>query len=528
MKEEIKSSIFDITKKEWSNINLEINEIEINYPPNNFGDYSCNIGMKLAGRLKQSPIEISEKIAKKLNKNKIGNIEKIEVVKPGFINFHLSKEYLQGLIPEINSLLGNYGDCELGGNKKILIDFVSANPTGPIHLGNGRGAPFGDSLGRVLEKCGFKIFREYYVNDYGNQIRILGHSVLKDNEAQYKGIYIDKLNKENKLKEPFEVGQWAAGKILKEIIQPSMKELGIGFDDYFSEKSLHDDGKIEKVFKALEKKKMIYDKDGATWFKASEFGDEKDRVIKKSDGLVTYFGADIANHKDRFDRGFDQVINVWGADHHGDVKRVLGSMEALGYENKVEIILTQFVRVIKNGEEYKMSKRAGTYISLSDLTEEVGTDAVRFLFLLYSNNTHINFDIDLAKEKSDKNPVFYVQYAHARICSILRNQKSRIKNQESKKIDYGLIKHLKELDLLRHLNKFPELIIEMAEVREIHHLPNYLIKLADKFHSFYNECKVLNDDDKELTQARIELIESAKMVLEEGLRLLGVSAPERM
>lgn len=539
MKEEIKSSIFDVISREWGENKIKLDEIEINYPPDGLGDYSCNIGMKLAGKLKQSPVEISEKIVGILNKAKKEEFKKIEVVKPGFINFHLSEKHLQQLVAEINSLAGRYGNCDLGKSEKILIDFVSANPTGPIHLGNGRGGPFGDSLGNVLEKCGFEIYREYYVNDYGNQIKILGHSVLKDEEAQYKGEYIDELNKELEEKDssfaeaskdkPFEAGQWAAHKIIKEIIQPSMEKLGINFDSYFSEKSLHDEEKVEEIFELLEKGRFTYEKDKALWFKASEFGDEKDRVIRKTDGTVTYFGADIANHKDRFDRGVDNIINIWGADHHGDVKRVLGSMEALGYKDRVEIILTQMVRVIKDGKEYKMSKRAGTYISIDDLLEEAGKDAVRFLFLLYSNNTHINFDIDLAKEKSDKNPVYYVQYAHARICSILRKaKKDGWKEEGVKKLKVDLLKNKKELTLLKHLNKFPELVVDMAAAREIHHLPNYLIKLADKFHSFYNECKVLDDENEELTQARIKLIKSAKVVLEEGLRLLGVSAPEKM
>lgn len=550
MKEKISEAILNLINKKWPEIKIKKEEIEINYPPGDFGDYSCNIALRLAKELKKSPQEVAVQIKRELELNppvsffkKRGYIERIEIAGPGFLNFYLKNEYFQNLIEKINFQRKNFGNSKIGKNKKIHLDFVSANPTGPIHLGNGRGAPYGDTLANVLEKCDYNVWREYYVNDYGNQVKVLGHSILKDKESQYKGKYIDKLSKENKLTDPFEVGQWGAHKILEEIIEPSMKRLGIKFNKYFSEKSLHDEGKIDEVFKILknplspplekgETGGFIYEKEGAIWFKASEFGDEKDRVIKKSDGLVTYFGADIANHKDRFDKGADKVIDIWGADHHGDVKRVLGAMEALGYKGKVEIILTQFVKVIKDGKEYKMSKRKGTYISLGDLLDEVGKDAVRFFFLMYSNNTHINFDINLAKEKSDKNPVFYVQYAHARICSILRKGDKPHLNppltKGRKQERLGLIEHKKELELLKHLNKFPELIINMAESRETHHLPNYLIALADKFHSFYNDCQVIDEENLELSRARIELVKSVKVVLSEGLRLMGVSAPEKM
>ncbi len=537
MKNELVQAVLKIIQKKWPETKIKKEDIEINYPPEKFGDYSCNVALKLAKKLNKQPREIAQRIKKELEKKLLEELKKIEMAGPGFLNFYLKEKYLQNLIEKINSQKEKFGSNQTGKNKKIHMDFVSANPTGPIHLGNGRGGPYGDALANILQKCGYKVWREYYVNDYGNQVKILGHSVLKDEEAQYKGDYIDKLHKELKKNrssfakatedKPFKVGQWAANEILREIIQPSMERLGIKFDDYFSEKSLHEAGKIEETFKTLEEKKLIYKKEDALWFKARQFGDEKDRVIKKSDGTVTYFGADIANHKDRFGKGADKVIDIWGADHHGDVKRVLGAMEALGFKGKVEIILTQFVRVIKDGEEVKMSKRKGTYISVRDLLDEVGEDAVRFFFLMYSNNTHINFDIDLAKEKSEKNPVYYVQYAHARISSILR-QDTITKRQGTKKIDYKLIKHPKELELLKHLNKFPELIIEMAASREVHALPNYLIQLADKFHSFYGECQVIDEKNKNLTLARLELAKAVKIVLAEGLRLIGVSAPEKM
>jgi arginyl-tRNA synthetase len=498
------------------------------------GDYSCNVAMKLAKILgknsKELGLEMIELLAEYTRENEY--IDKVEIAGAGFLNFYLKDDHFQSLIDEINRSGSNYGQLDPEKKEKVMVEFVSANPTGPIHLGNGRGAPFGDTLASILEKAGQEVWREYYVNDFGNQIKILGHSVLKDEKAEYKGEYIEKLHKENKLTDAFEVGQWAAGKILKEIIQPSMENLGIKFNEYFSEKKLHKSGQVEAVIKILQEKKLVYEKEGAIWFRAMEFGDEKDRVIRKSTGELTYFGGDIAYHKNKFERGFDRVINVWGADHHGDVKRVLGVVEAIGHKDKLEIILTQMVRVIKDGREYKMSKRQGTYISVDDLIDEVGKDAVRFIFLMYSNNAHINFDIDLAKERSEKNPVYYVQYAHARICSILRkSQTLNSKFQTNSKSEIQKLKLLvneRELGLLKHLNKFPELIENMAEWREVHHLPAYLIRLADKFHGFYADCQVINEDDLMMTLTRLELVKATKTVLAEGLRLLGVSAPEKM
>jgi arginyl-tRNA synthetase len=484
----------------------------------------------LGGNPKELGLEVVRLLTEYIKENK--HINKIEIAGVGFLNFYLENNYFQSLIDEINRLGSNYGQLYPEKKEKVMVEFVSANPTGPIHLGNGRGAPFGDTLAKILEKSGQEVWREYYVNDFGNQIKILGHSVLKDEKAEYQGEYIDKLNKENKLTDAFEVGQWAARKILEEIIQPSMENLGVKFDRYFSEESLHKSGEIEQVIDELKNSGLIYEKDGAFWFRATKFGDEKDRVVRKSTGELTYFGGDIAYHKNKFERGFDRVINVWGADHHGDVKRILGAVAALGYESQLEVILMQMVRVIKNGQEYKMSKRQGTYISIDDLIDEVGRDAVRFIFLMYSNNAHINFDIDLAKERSEKNPVYYVQYAHARICSILRKAQiinSKLQtNPKSKIQDLRLLVDERELELLKHLNKFPELIEDMARWRETHHLPTYLIQLSDKFHSFYADCQVINEVDLTMTSARIKLIKAVKTVLAEGLRLLGVNAPEKM
>jgi len=521
MKRELQKNIFEIIKTKWPKADIWLEMIEISYPPEGFGDYASNIAMKMAKGLKMNPEEIAENIKEDLEKHEM--FEKIEVAKPGFLNINLTKEYFQQLVSEINKAENEFGNSKIGKGKKIQVEFVSANPTGPIHLGNGRGGPLGDTLANVLSKAGYDAQKEYYVNDYGNQVKILGHSVLNDDEAQYKGDYIDQLHEELGGGDPFEVGQKAAKKIMDEIIKPTMEKANIKFDNYFSEKSLHDGGEVEKALRELEDKGLVFDKDGAKWFRATKYGDDKDRVVKKSTGETTYFGTDIAYHKNKFQRGFEKVYNIWGADHHGDVARLMGAVDALGYKGKLEIILSQFVRVIKDGKEFKMSKRKGTYVSLDDLLEEAGKDAVRFFFLMHSPDTHMDFDLDLAKQRSDKNPVYYVQYAHARICSILRKSGQKYQNAKLE-----LLVHPKELELIRHLNRFPELIEEIAASHEVHRLPYYSTTLADKFHSFYHECKVLDPDKQELSAARLELVKSSKTVLAETLRLMGVDAPEKM
>ena len=526
IREEIGKIIKDAIQKAQTKKALpvfDIPEITIEHPENSeFGDYSANVAMQLAKTVKKNPLEIAETIKKHCSgSNEV--IEKVEVVEPGFINFYLAPQYLQNQLSEILQAGDKYGSSEIGRGKKINLEFVSANPTGPIHLGNGRGAPMGDTLANIFTKVGYEVEREYIVNNVGNQVKILGHSVLKDDQAEYKGDYIDKLHKEIKDDDPYEVGRQATQKIVDDIIKPSMENLGVHFDTYFPENTLHDNGEVEKVFRKLQKQDVIYKKDDALWFRSTKYGDDKDRVVKKSDGSVTYFGFDIAYHKDKIARGADRLINIWGADHHGDIKRLIGAMEALGYKDKLEILLTQFVQVVKDGKEFQMSKRKGTYVTVDDLIKEVGKDPVRFFFLMYSADRHMTFDLDLAKEESSKNPVYYVQYAHARIASILE------KDEENRKedADYGLLTHEKELDLIRELDKWPELVTDIARNYEVHRLPYYAMELASKFHSFYKECKVLGED-KELTLARLMLIIATKKVLKNVLDTIGVEAPEKM
>ncbi|MFZ2193678.1 MAG: arginine--tRNA ligase, partial [Candidatus Moraniibacteriota bacterium] len=501
-------------------------ELEIIYPPEEFGDYSTNLALKMAKNVQKNPHEIAQKLKDELDKdNTSENIfAKIEVAGAGFLNFYLSWKSFGNEIQKIKLTGAHYGDLDLGKNRKIHLDFVSANPTGPIHLGNGRGGPLGDTLANIFQKSGFSVWREFYVNDFGNQVKVLGHSILKDSEAQYKGEYIDELARKNTQTDPFLVGREATKIIVKTMITPAMESLGISFDQYFLESSLHENGEVEKIFALLKEKDLSYEKDGAIWFRASQFGDDKDRVIRKTTGEVTYFGGDITYHFNKLEtRKFDLSVDIWGADHHGDVSRVKGAMEALGFSNKVQMLITQNLTVIKNGEEFKMSKRRGQYICLEDLIDEVGRDAVRFIFLAYSADSPMIFDIDLAKEKSNKNPIFYIKYAHARICGIL----AKTEKEGQGKADFEKIIHEKEIELMRHLMRFPDLIAEIAKDYEVHKLTHYTIKLADRFHSFYHACRIL-DEEGSLAAARRELIGATKIVLAESLRLLGVEAPDKM
>jgi len=536
VKKQIQEKIQQAIKTTFG-VDFDVEKIKIDYPPEGMGDFSTNVALLLAKEVGKNPMEVAEQLKEEIAKGTISAttkvepliaFEKIEVAKPGFINFFSSNETVQYAVLDVNKQKNKYGSSEIGKGKKIHLDFVSANPTGPIHVGNARGGPFGDTLANVLEKIGCVPYREYYVNDAGNQVEILGHSILGGNEAQYSGDYIENIrsktedleNKSAKI-----VGAEGVEIILSEIIKPSMEKFGIHFDNYFSEKELQGSGKVEKAINILKEKGYIYEKENAVWFKSMEFGDDKDRVVVKSDGQKTYFGSDIAYHKEKLDRGFDKLIDIWGADHHGEVARTKGALDALGYEKKLDIILTQFVRVLKDGKEMKMSKRAGTYVSVDDLIDEVGCDATRFFFLMHSADTHMNFDLDLAKEKSEKNPVYYVQYAHARISSILRKAESLNLTFNVRSV---LTLNVRERALVFELLKFPDLVEEISQNYAIHYLPQYAMRLADKFHSFYDECRVIDEENLELTAQRLEIVKAVKIVLAEVLRLMGISAPEKM
>ena len=506
----------------------------VEYPKDEkFGDYSTNVALILAKKLGKSPMEIASDLSFVISQQSSVKdaFSKIEVVAPGHINFYLSEKYLQGKVAEINAQNNEFGGSVNGRGKRVQIEFISSNPTGPIHLGNGRGGPIGDALANVLKKSGYEVEKEFYVNDFGNQVDVLGHSVLQDELAQYRGDYVTDLvkNKPAELVDSMEVGIWAANIILQKYIKPTCENLGIFFDSWFSEKSLHTTGKVDEIIDILKEKNLTYEKDGALWFKSMEFGDDKDRVIVKTNGKKTYSVNDFAYHANKVERGFDKLINIQGSDHHKEAEVVKKFVEEiLGQKNKVDCILSQFVRVVKDGKEVKMSKRKGVYFALDDLTEEVGKDAVRFIFTSYAPSSHINFDINLAKERSEKNPVFYVQYAHARICSIIGKIQETSNKIQTEDVDLSFLTHEKELSLIRELNKFPELVEELAQTYEVHKLPYYAIKIADKFHSFYNACKVNDPENLELTKARIQLIKAVRTVLGETFKLIGVSAPERM
>ena len=477
-----------------------------------FGDYTTNIAL----RLKKPADEIVKKLKSDL-------FEKIEVAGPGFINFFLSRAYLQKQVGAILKEKDSFGKLRIGRGQKVNVEFISANPTGPLTLGNGRGGFCGDVLVNVLNAVDFAANREYYINDTGEQIKKLGHSVIGDAEAVYQGQYIEELRNKIKGSDPEKVGKAAAKIILEETIKSQVSKMKIKFDVWFSEKKLEKE--IDNVLDFLKKKKLSYEKEGALWFKSTQFGDDKDRVLVKAGGEKTYLASDIAYLKNKFARGFQKLIFFWGADHYGYVARILAVAEALGYKKEqINIIVMQLVRLIREGKEVRMSKRTGTYVTLDELIDEVGLDVARFFFLTRSADTHLNFDLALAKEQSEKNPVYYIQYAYARICSILRKSEARSTKSET---NSKLLNHQSELKLIRQLTRFPEVIEDTAKDYQIQRLPQYAVDLATTFHQFYRDCHVISED-KNLTQARLSLVSATKIVLKNVLSLMGISAPEKM
>ena len=503
-------------------------EIQIMKPKNsNHGDYALSIAMVIAKKKNQDPLIVAEKIKKEIEKQKDANIfSSIDVVAPGFINLTIGKDCLLKELLEVISKKEKFGCSNIGEGKKIQVEFVSANPTGPLTVGNGRGGPFGDVLANILIKAGYDIEKAYYVNDYGNQILSLGHSVLKDSEAKYSGEYIDKLNQEIANKEDvYQVGKDAAKTILEEYIKKTINNLNINYDDWFSETIIHESKLVDEVIDYYIENGYTYEQEGAVWLKTSEHGDERDRVIVKSDGNKTYLAGDLAYHKHKFiEKNFDKVINVWGSDHFGDVPGIKAGVEMLGIDrDRLEIILLQFVTVMKDGKPVKISKRLGTVITMDDLLDELSSDVIRFFFLQKSANTHLNFDMNLAKEQSDKNPVFYVQYAYARICSILKNASY---NDEIS-ITPELLDSDKEMDLIRKIIRLEEVLIDTAQDYQVHRLPQYALELASSFHQFYNDCHCLVDDEQ-LRNSRLAILLGAKIALNNILDVMGISSPEKM
>ncbi len=547
---------------------FEIPEISVEaQKEGKYGDYSSNVAFQLAKIMKKSPEEITKLLISNFkmrisspssilplkegeekgggnsplregggNVGEITLFERVEAM-GGFVNFFVSKEYLQEQVKNILKQKEKFGDLKIGKGTKVNVEFVSANPTGPLTLGNGRGGFCGDVLANVLEKAGYKTTREYYINDTGEQIRKLGHSIIGDSEAVYKGDYIEDLRKKVKGNDPEKVGEKGAELVLRKMIKPTVKKMGIKFDIWFSEKKLEKN--VGKVIDFLKNKDLTYEKEGALWFASTKFGDDKDRVLIKEDKEKTYFASDIAYLKNKFGRGFEKLIFFLGADHYGYVARIKAGAEALGRKKEqTDFIVMQMVRLIENGKEVKMSKRAGVYVTLDELIEEVGLDAARFFFLARSSDTHLDFDLNLAKDKSNKNPVYYIQYAYARICAILRKSQKTPSSilplrggggrvGEAGKQNLKLLKEPSEMDLIKQLIRFPEVVEDTAKDYQVQRIPQYGLSLADAFHKFYENCQVLTED-KNLTEARLALVVAAKIVFKNNLDLMGISAPSEM
>lgn len=527
MKNEIREKLTAVIEKEYPD--FDIATIVVDETDAKFGDFSSNIAMIIGKQINENPKTIADKLASILKNDKM--FIDIKIAGPGFINFVIAPEYLQKMVSEIIDKDNDYGKSDSGKDLKINVEFISANPTGPLTVGNSRGGVIGDVLSNVLSKSGWQVIREYYFNDAGGQIDVLGHSVLKDDQAEYKGEYIDELHEKLKSGDFRQIGKEAAQVLISEIKKTTLK-MGIKFDNWFAEGTdLREKGKVTEIIEWLKQKNLLYEKDGAWWFRSMQFGDDKDRVVIRSNGEPTYFGVDCAYHENKFvERKFDRAINIWGPDHHGDLARVKGFVKALGYENKFNIIIHQLVKVTKEGKEVRMSKRAGNFVLVDDVLNESGTDAYRFFMLRYAPTSHLVFDLDLAKEKSQKNPVFYVQYAYARIHSIL--EKSEIQNSKHKTIsndqNLKLLKHPAELSLIKELIKLPELVEEIVGDYQVQKLPTYAMKLAESFHHFYENCPVIKAENEELSSARLELLKATQIVLKNTLDLMGISAPEKM
>ncbi len=554
----IKILIKNSIKKSFSNGLLcckDIAEFDIETPADRHnGDFSSNIALISAKIYKLSPKKIAEIILSNISfENSL--ILKAEVAGPGFLNFYLNSDFYLSIIRDIEKLGSDYGKSNFGKNKKVMIEFVSANPTGPMHMGNARGGALGDCLAAILEVAGFDVYREFYINDAGNQIKkfaisldiryqqIFSHSKnLKLPEDSYHGEDINDLAKKfakkygNSFVDKDELSRHNAlvefalpFNILK--MKNDMKKYRIKYDNWFKESTLYNSGEIEEILKILKSKGLIYKKDKALWYKATKFNSEKDEVLVRSNGSPTYFLTDIAYHKNKFEsRKFDKCINVWGADHHGHVARLKGAMDAINLDSsKLDIVLMQLVKLVKNGELVKMSKRTGKAIQLSDLLEEVPIDAARFLFNMRDPNSQMEFDLDIAIKEDSQNPVYYVQYAFARICSILKliQKEDKIKIRNCTDEELKLLNSSTEIELLKHLSAYTNEIIISAQNYDPAKITRYVINLANLFHKFYNECHVRGNDES-LTQARITLCICVKTIIKNILTMFKITTPELM
>ena len=527
------------------------------------GDFASNIAMMLSKQAKCSPRDLAQKIIDNLPDS--AEVDKVEIAGPGFINFFMSQDSNASVVSQIIEQGKTFGLSNVGAKQRVLLEFVSANPTGPLHVGHGRGAAYGATVANLLRAVGFEVDNEYYVNDAGRQMDILATSVYlryvetdKFPDNGYKGDYIfdiamqingiDKLDifaevhadekdggdKEKHIDDLIANCKAQLGNAYKTIfdlaiqkilggIKVDLSEFGVEYQQWFSEQSLVDSGLSKTTVEALQASGHIYEKDGALWFKTTEFGDDLDRVVVRDNGIHTYFASDIAYHLEKFERGYDKIINIWGSDHHGYIARVKASIKALGFdESKLEILLVQFANLYRGGKKVAMSTRSGSFVTLRELRKEVGNDAARFFYILRKSEQHMDFDLDLAKSKTNENPVFYIQYAHARICSVLKQDAG-----DATTIDLSLLNNEAESTLIKQLNRYKDVVQSSALNYEPHVLAYYLRELAGDFHSYYNNSEFLVEDTT-LRNSRLLLISAVKQVISNGLNLLSVNAPDSM
>ena len=538
-------SVIEQGIKETFDLDVDKNDFSVEIPKDkNHGDYSTNAAMRYAKILRKSPREIAENLSKTLQNSDI--IEKIEIAGPGFINFFIRNDSLTKIISDILNNGENYFKSNIGGGTKVMVEYVSANPTGDLHLGHARGAAYGDTLTRILSFVGYDVLREYYVNDAGNQIEVLGNSLFErykealglpfdlskigyqgkdviklahDIAAQDKNKWVDDDSIERK-----DYFKKVGTKLELDKIKKDLDLYRIHFDHYQSELDLYRSGKVENALKEVKKTPYTYELDGALWLKTTEFGDDKDRVLIKSDGSLTYFTPDISYHKDKFDRGYDKLIDILGADHHGYIARLKAGLKILGYNpDNLDIAIVQMVRLMENGEEVKMSKRTGNAVTIRELCEDVGVDVARYFFISKPIISHLDFDLGLARNQSNENPVYYIQYAYARMMSILRkNDSFEIKDA------YSLLNNEKEIQLIKHLGELKHVLEDVTKVKEVNIVANYAYRLAQLFHSFYNDLTVIDKDNEALTKERLSLVKACAITLKTTLSLLGIEAKESM
>ncbi|WP_227936988.1 arginine--tRNA ligase [Alkalihalobacillus deserti] len=550
IKQQLKDEIIAAIKQAGLATEADIPEVILETPKDKaHGDYATNMAMQLARIAKKAPRMIAEELVANLN-NERASVEKVEIAGPGFINFFMDNSYLREVIPAVLQAGDTYGQTNVGGGKRIQVEFVSANPTGTLHLGHARGAAVGDALCNILAKAGYNVEREYYINDAGNQINNLIFSL----EARYfQALGLDKSMPEDGYHGQDIIGfgqalaeeygdkyvhlpeeerhaflrQYGLDKELEKI-KVDLKEYRVDFDNWFSETSLYESNKVTETLKVLNEKGETYEEEGATWFRSTTYGDDKDRVLIKNDGSFTYLTPDIAYHQDKMNRGFDKLINIWGADHHGYIARMRAAIQALGYApEQLDVQIIQMVSLFQGGEKVKMSKRTGKAVTLRDLMEEVGIDATRYFFAMRSTDSQLDFDMDLAVSKSNENPVYYVQYAHARVCSMLRQGEEQGMTFDQS-TDLSALSSEKAYDLLKAIGDFPEVVAEAAEKQMPHRITNYVHDLASTLHSFYNAERVIDPEQKEASNARLALMKATQLTIKNALALVGVEAPEKM